>query len=169
MEAVTQSKTTSASLAAKPIKDMLVFSGRSTRTEALGFTLLVTVFGQIPAAIAGDLSDPIRVATGLALGLLIHLPVYALFVRRMHDLDRSGWWVWIPTLQTALAVVLLLQPNVGGGARITFLIWSVRPGGGDLAVTLLSAILALILVEIVIFFCPGTPTPNRYGPDPRVR
>ncbi|MCW4463247.1 DUF805 domain-containing protein [Sphingomonas sp. BT-65] len=69
---------------------MFVFSGRSTRTEALGFLLLATLFGQMPVAIAGDLSDPLRIASGLALGLLIHLPIYALFVRRMHDLDRSG-------------------------------------------------------------------------------
>lgn len=167
MEAVIRSRPSSRSLAIKPIRDMFVFSGRSTRTEALGFLLLTTVFGQVAVSIAGDLSSPPRVAGGLALALLLHLPIYALFVRRMHDLDRPGWWVWIAVLQTALASALLLQPNAGGGTRITFLIWNTRPGWEGLSAVLLCAILATILVEIVIFFWPGTPGPNRYGDDPR--
>ncbi|MCW4463248.1 DUF805 domain-containing protein [Sphingomonas sp. BT-65] len=66
-----------------------------------------------------------------------------------------------------MATTLLLQPNIGGGTRITFLIWNTRPGWDGLSAILLWAMLATILVEIFLFFWPGTLGPNRYGADPR--
>lgn len=167
MEAVGGHRPSFLSLATKPVRDVFVLTERSTRTEALGFVLLTTMVGQIPVSIAGDLSNSLRTAVGLALGLILHLPIYALFVRRMHDLGRSGRWVWIPALQTAAALALLFQPNVGGGTRITFLIWNVRPVWDGTSAILLSTLLALLAIEIFLFFWPGTPGPNRYGPDPR--
>ena len=85
----------------------------------------------------------------------------------MHDLDRSARWVWFPVLETALMITLVLQPNVGGGTRIAFLIWTVRPGWDGLSAILLPALLVLLAIQVIIFFSPGTPGPNRYGPDPR--
>ena len=73
------------------------FSGRSVRSEywywALFATIVVGVFGVIdeklyPGAQMGAFSV---VNIIVVLGLI--LPSLALSVRRLHDIDRTGWWV----------------------------------------------------------------------------
>ena len=48
-------------------------------------------------------------AAGLALtvfGVLNILPGLAVFVRRLHDTDRSGWWFWIGLIPWLGAIIL---------------------------------------------------------------
>jgi uncharacterized membrane protein YhaH (DUF805 family) len=69
-------------------------------------------------------------------------------IKRLHDRDRSGWWV----------VPFLFAPRL--------LFWSLLPGAKwfipfDLAIR------AFWLLGIVdMFFLRGTPGSNRFGPDP---
>ena len=41
-------------------------------------------------------------------GLIILIPNISVFVRRMHDIGRSGWWYWIAFVPIAGAIVLLV-------------------------------------------------------------
>lgn len=53
-----------------------------------------------------------------ALGLI--LPNLAVFVRRMHDIDRSGWsflWGLIPILGNLYVLYLLVRPGTAGSNR----------------------------------------------------
>lgn len=50
----------------------------------------------------------------LILGLI--LPNIAVSVRRLHDIDRSGWWILLPALPYCLAFVLGGAPIPGGAA-----------------------------------------------------
>ena len=63
------------------------FSGRSSRPNFWYFTLFLIiayfVFGVLDAALY-----PI----GTVLQLSLMLPTYAVTTRRLHDVNRSGWW-----------------------------------------------------------------------------
>ncbi|NTT85638.1 DUF805 domain-containing protein [Tabrizicola fusiformis] len=80
------------------------FSGRAIRSEYWWFTL-ANVIGSV-------ILNGIDMATGVpilsliwALALLV--PGLAVGVRRLHDLDRSGWWLLI-VLVPVVGVILLI-------------------------------------------------------------
>ncbi|NML06021.1 DUF805 domain-containing protein [Sphingomonas sp. G-3-2-10] len=155
-------------LVAKPFLDMFVFSGRSTRTEALGFTLVASFFIHTPPELAGDYSNPLLVVAGLALGLVLHLPIYALVVRRAHDQGASALWVLLPIVQTALAAGLVAVATERGGTGVNLLIWKARTTWSMETTPILVAIFSALIIQLLLFFSPPTPGPNRYGPDPRL-
>jgi uncharacterized membrane protein YhaH (DUF805 family) len=96
-------------------------------------------------------------STIVTLGLL--LPSWAVFVRRLHDTDRSGWWYWI-VLIPAIGAVLLSVVFLGGGTLL-----DVR--GWVLLLTLLVLFMLTGLAVLVYFLASsGTPGMNRYGPPP---
>jgi uncharacterized membrane protein YhaH (DUF805 family) len=80
------------------------FSGRTGRSDFWIFTLVllaILMFGAILDAAFGTASGKSGLFFGLA-GVAHALPQLAANVRRLHDVDRSGWWM------------LLLLTGVGG-------------------------------------------------------
>jgi uncharacterized membrane protein YhaH (DUF805 family) len=137
-------------------KRPLQFSGRSTRTELLGyiitFWLITTLFGWLSiglgAAGVGILSfEPQPFMTIDIFNLLVWLPFASLAVRRFHDQGKAGWWatplILLTILSWAGAESLLNQP-----VRI--------------------ALTSLYTVALVLLFWKPTEGENRYGLDPRL-
>jgi len=119
-----------------PLKRYADFQGRSTRMEFWMFALFVTIVMVVLQVLMGIMfasSMSVDPQTGVVTGgggigifaviiwvfyLAILVPSIAVGVRRMHDQDKSGWFILIP-------------------------------------------------IANLIFYClPGTPGPNKYGPDP---
>lgn len=77
----------------KPMKQYAVFSGRTTRQEYWMFFLLSVIIAVAIGVIAG-----ITRASWLSdlYTLAVFVPGIAIGVRRMHDTDRSGWWLIVP-------------------------------------------------------------------------
>ena len=119
-----------------PLKRYADFQGRSTRMEFWMFALFVTIVMVVLQILMGIMfasSMSVDPQTGVVTGgggigifaviiwvfyLAILVPSIAVGVRRMHDQDKSGWFILIP-------------------------------------------------IANLIFYClPGTPGPNKYGPDP---
>ena len=133
------------------LRNSRIFSGRAARPEFWWFALTAYV---------------VYVIAGLIPGISwIVYPVLALLslavtVRRLHDTDRSGWWVILPyAVPYAVFAVDLLLPAFPTDR---------------LVVNWLSAgpILIAIAVEIALLIMlvqPGTRGPNKYGPDPLQR
>jgi len=69
------------------------FSDRACRSE-YWFWILFYYIGFAVAAII-DAAIGIYVLTGLY-SLAVLLPTLALAIRRLHDLDRTGWWISLP-------------------------------------------------------------------------
>jgi uncharacterized membrane protein YhaH (DUF805 family) len=84
--------------------------------------------------------------------LALLLPSLAVSVRRLHDIDRTGWWILI------IYVAVLVLAFVAIGAAFT--------GHAAAAVIMLLIMLALCVWLIVWFATKGTAGPNRFGPDP---
>ena len=71
-------------------------SGRAARSEYWYWSLFavgVAIVGAVIDILAFPLWDIGPV--GLVLGLATLLPDVAVSIRRLHDIDRSGWWVLI--------------------------------------------------------------------------
>ena len=90
------------------LKKYAVFSGRSRRAEYWYFVLFSTLIGigagVLDAFIYGLESDAF-VTPSLFISLAMMVPSIAVGARRLHDVDKSGWWMllwfifiigWIP-------------------------------------------------------------------------
>ncbi len=151
-----------------------VFSGRAPRSEFWWWILFVILvsFG------VGILSGILEVALGLkALGAIISLlldlffllPNLAVAMRRLHDLNRSGWWygglIMLSLFIMALAIPAFIRmgENHEQGYAPT--------DGLNPAVFMLMGVLGLVeiiySIVLLVWFClPGTRGANRFGPDP---
>lgn len=111
----------------QPFRRMFDIKGRAPRKEWGLFLLLqLAVVAVLFALILGfRLLPDDRLDDGLADVLLVimavsGLPMLALQVRRLHDPDRSGWWVLVslvPYLGLGMIVWLMLQPGSWGPNR----------------------------------------------------
>jgi uncharacterized membrane protein YhaH (DUF805 family) len=95
------------------------FSGRSPRAEywyfAL-FTTLISVGASIVDAIGLNGSPVLATIANLA----FFLPSLSVFVRRLHDVDRSGWWfllALIPLIGWVILLVWLVSSGTRGANR----------------------------------------------------
>jgi uncharacterized membrane protein YhaH (DUF805 family) len=99
---------------ASGFSDYVVFSGRAARSE-YWYWILFTVLGGLAtgiidvAAFSNDTLSPFN----SIFNILTVLPTLAVSVRRLHDVDRSGWWM------------LLLITIIGG---FVVIYWACRPG-----------------------------------------
>ena len=94
------------------LKKYAVFSGRSRRMEYWYFVLFNIIVSIVLGAIDALLGT---LGSGMGVGLLsgiyglaILIPSLAVTVRRLHDIDRSGWWILIGLVPLIGAIVLLV-------------------------------------------------------------
>lgn len=97
-------------IALLPLQRYFDFQGRSARTEYWLFWLVYlginTVAYALDAAIFGT-GDDMGIIRGLA-GLAILIPGFGVAVRRLHDIDRTGWWVLLVFASIIGWIVLLV-------------------------------------------------------------
>lgn len=94
------------------VRKYAVFSGRSRRKEYWYFTLFYVLISVVLTATdyaVGTLSyfGGIGLLTGI-FDLALLLPYIAVTIRRLHDIDRTGWWFFISLIPLIGAVVLLV-------------------------------------------------------------
>jgi len=123
------------------------FHGRAGRAEfwhyiAVFFT--VTVLAEILVHLV-SMAAMRMIFTAWSLGCF--LPTVGVAIRRLHDLNRSGWWLVSPLLPAFLMLLLF------------FWFWPVT-------VLLAASMLGLLVYLIYLCIQPGTNGDNRYGPVP---
>ena len=163
-----------------PLKRYADFSGRSRRMEfwlwqvfqvalyILVIVVTIALGGGAMMMADGDTSQVVAAGGAILLifalygiyCLAVFIPSLAVAVRRLHDTNRSGWWVAAPVLPYILLVV---AGGVASGSPDS----AVAAGMLGLVATLV--LLGLVLVLIVFYFLDGTPGANRFGPDPKGR
>jgi uncharacterized membrane protein YhaH (DUF805 family) len=90
------------------LKKYAVFSGRARRKEYWYFFLFNFIISIILSVIDGATGS-----TGMGLlsgvyALAVLIPGLAVSVRRLHDTDRTGWWLLIALIPFIGAIVLLI-------------------------------------------------------------
>jgi len=176
-----------------PLRRYVDFSGRSQRMEYWmwqlfkllvfgGFMLVFLVlFGAAFASASASKDPSMLIAAGggmlllwmiyMIFGFAIFIPDIAVAVRRLHDTNRSGWWLLSPLVPYFLGIVVMaVTVGIGGGA--------IQPGqppdaamatGGIVMLAFVLVAAAMGLVVLVFMLLDGTPGPNRFGPDPKGR
>ncbi len=94
---------------ASGFRNYVNFTGRAARSE-FWYWVLFAILASIAAGLIdlglfpGSQISPINTLVGLAL----FLPGLAVSVRRLHDLDRSGWWVLLIFIPLIGLIVLII-------------------------------------------------------------
>jgi uncharacterized membrane protein YhaH (DUF805 family) len=94
------------------IRKYAVFTGRSRRSEYWYFVLFnaLIIIALTVVDVAMGLYS-IKGDVGLLSGiysLAIFIPSFAVTVRRLHDTDRSGWWVLLALIPIVGVIVLIV-------------------------------------------------------------
>ena len=84
----------------------VVFAGRAPRAEYWWSMLFIVIVEAILGAVSVIEPSIGGILIGI-FGLVIILPSISVMVRRLHDIDRSGWWFWIE-LVPVVGIILLL-------------------------------------------------------------
>ncbi len=94
------------------LKKYAVFSGRARRKEYWYFSLfnlLITIVLWVIDSMTGTLIAEANIGLlGGIYALAILIPFLAVSVRRLHDTDRSGWWLLIILIPLIGAIVILV-------------------------------------------------------------
>ena len=103
------------------LRKYLVFEGRARRKEYWFFVLFNIIIAMILAIIDGTIGT-LNPETGVGLlsgiySLAVLIPTFAVAIRRLHDTDRSGWWLLIG-----------LVPLLGGLVLLVFFVLDGTPG-----------------------------------------
>jgi uncharacterized membrane protein YhaH (DUF805 family) len=170
--------------ALRPLKNYANFSGRASRAEFWWFFLfmfvlyfvvwiaLVATIG-LSAASGSPPSLGVLGAFGIAgifmllFWLATIIPTIAVQVRRLHDIDRSGWWIGGFYLAYIAYVVIMFSLIAS---------FQVTPNGAppDMSATSPLSLISYLGfgffvygITLLVFFClEGTKGPNRFGDDP---
>ena len=100
------------------------FSGRAVRSEYWYWYLFVAIVLIVLGAIdEGLYPGPVNIGpfsyVYIAIALALILPGLAVSVRRLHDIDRTGWWVLIgaTVIGTLVLIYWACLPGTPGSNR----------------------------------------------------
>lgn len=133
------------------------FSGRASRSEYWYFVLFNVIVGFLTGfidAMAFGLENDLS-PLNTVVSLVLFLPSIAAGWRRLHDTNRSGWWIG------AFWLVAIVMAVIVGGIAMN------DPYALDDMISLVSvAGIAVLIYSVVllVFLCQrGDPGPNRFG------
>ena len=82
------------------------FTGRATRPDYWWFVLFILVAGLV-VSMGGNFASSVFMLATI-------VPCIAVAVRRLHDTNRSGWWLligFVPVIGEIVLIVLLVQKS----------------------------------------------------------
>ena len=97
------------------LKKYAVFSGRARRKEYWMFFLFNIIITFVLSFVEGIVGSPGII--GMLYGLAVLIPGIAVSARRLHDTDRSAWWLLVG-----------LIPLIGAIVLIVFMVQDSKPG-----------------------------------------
>ncbi len=105
------------------LKKYAVFAGRASRQEYWMFTLInlviIVAFSILSTAVGGNIGGIIYTLLFIY-DLAVIIPSISVAVRRLHDTDRSGWWIFIslvPLVGWIIALVFMVLPSTAGSNK----------------------------------------------------
>ncbi|MCK3655506.1 hypothetical protein A4G19_07005 [Pasteurellaceae bacterium Macca] len=168
-------------------KNIFNYSGRARRAEygwffltnfliQMGVLLVIMLFfaGAFLGGVAQQGDEVSALAVGSSLvalilnlllslyGFIVTLVTLSLTVRRLHDLGWSGWWL----LVIILAPILAMIPFVVVGLNQSQM--SLDASAFVIPTLIFGAVMiALLVVQCLLFFKDGQRFDNQYGVDPK--
>jgi len=145
-------------------KKYATFSGRASRSEYWFFVLFRFITGVIATLLdktalqdytfTYHIGNKVEEAglMGIILGVVLFMPGVAVLFRRLHDINKSGWWI------AGIMVYTFLAGCISGLALFFHLAY----------VQMFVAVAIIIPFLLLLYWLvkKGTPGDNRFGPDP---
>ena len=102
------------------LKKYAVFSGRARRKEYWFFVLFYIIIA-IVLVMIDSMADTISATTGMGLlsgifALAMFIPGLAVGIRRLHDINKSGWWILIGLIPFIGPLILIIFALMAGTA-----------------------------------------------------
>lgn len=106
------------------LKKFAVFSGRSRRKEYWYFVLfnfIISIVLVLIDTLLGTFSQSANIGLLSGIwGLAMLLPAIAVSIRRLHDIDRTGWWLlisFVPLIGSIILFIFALLDGTPGDNR----------------------------------------------------
>ena len=128
-------------------KKYFIFNGRASRSEYWWFYLFLFLMGVVFTILSNIASSYEVVDLIFNLGVLI--PSISVAVRRLHDINKSGWYVLIPLIPLPFFLLLTFIHKIEYVAMIEIIL-----GLG---------LIALSIYLIYLLAKTGDKGPNKYG------
>ncbi|MBT1169645.1 DUF805 domain-containing protein [Bifidobacterium sp. SO4] len=151
-------------------KKYIVFSGRASRSEFWWWTLAASAVNIVLNILSEATDDKLAfLATLWALATLI--PGIALAVRRLHDIDKPGWWVAIFYGAIVIGAILMtvgagtaIWGGLGGFASGSYSNHYGTAAAGGIGIAVIGSLLTLAagIVYIVFMALPSKPEGARF-------
>ena len=184
----------------QPLAKYAQFEGRSRRSEFWFWVLFRILLGMAMGAIAGIVLVPVfmqlaanpgtydkQPAVLMArvfsiyplftlIGLGLFIPTLAVTVRRLHDINRSGWWVLLPAGAFVGGMILFLvvcgftafnMAGMHGHATDTQNMAAFLTLFLSIFGCIALPVLIADVVMLIFFVTEGTKGANRFGEDPK--
>lgn len=159
----------------------LAYTGLTILQYAMIFGMAASSQGKDGAAAGAAGAMGLIYLVKIVFWLAVLLPSTAVAVRRMHDINRSGWWIVFPYVVLLVAMIVVVSLNGESfinniktmegmsnsndpRAAIAMVMSIIRP--------MMWIFLPFFLAKVVTFVfrvTEGTPGNNRFGPDPKGR
>ncbi len=95
------------------------FQGRSPRSEFWWFALFYLLLG-LAIGMVSAISETLGGLVNLVVTIGLLVPSLAVSIRRLHDTDRTGWWILlylVPLIGTIVLIVFFVQRGTDGENR----------------------------------------------------
>lgn len=149
------------------LRKTFVYKGRARRMEFWSWTLLQGFFYMMCRLFLSSESyqnmlfnqQYLPLYLLILLSLLLYIPTISVAIRRLHDINRSGWWYGAFVIVNIIMFLVLFfaivfSPKIYVVSSFVYVIY------------LLFALVYSILLIVWNFF-EGTHGPNKYGEDPK--
>lgn len=143
----------------KAVRDVLVVKGRSRRSEFWWTMLALLIINLVLQFIP---------VLGSALSFVISLLVIPIYIRRLHDTGRSGWWYGVSFIMSwvwlAYNIYLIYSAGIDD-YEDSAAIAEVVVNAPNIIMMLLGIIYEIVL--IVFYVQDSQQTANKYGDSPK--
>ena len=126
------------------LQKYLDFSGRASRSEFWWFFLFTVIVRVVTGWIP---------FVGFVIALALLLPSLSVTARRLHDTNRTGWWMLLP-------IGLGLAGIIAGIALVAIGLFPI-----GVALAILGPVLGFVAL-LTFLIQPSDPGANQYGPNP---
>jgi uncharacterized membrane protein YhaH (DUF805 family) len=159
-----------------PLRRYAQFQGRSRRKEFWMWILFIVIVSFVLSIFdsvlglggqAGTVTNTARgsfyYGAGVHGGILtdiftlaVLVPNISVSVRRLHDTNRSGWWLLLPLVPWLLILIVTAAALFGSA------------GAGMLLAGIFGLAFLICAIVLLVWYCTaGTVGPNRFGEDPK--
>ena len=89
-------------------------------------------------------------------------------VRRLHDVNKRGWWILLPMASMLVVMVVLVMAIVATDPYFATSEFPIAASGQMDGILIGAALVSFIISIVILVFLikKGTVGPNRFGPDP---